>query len=72
MSNVSSGTVLTLVVPLALLMVVTWHLGRVALVDLPTTALAACAALLLVRHRVSSAWLVLGGGLVGLTARGLS
>ncbi len=59
------------VASLALLVVVTWHLARVALVDLPTTALAACAALLLVRHRVSSAWLVLGGGLVGLMARGL-
>src|SRR5437762_2359695 len=40
------------VASLALLMVVTWHLGRVALVHLPTTALAACAAVLLVRHRV--------------------
>ncbi len=44
------------------------HLARVALVDLPTAALAAGAAVLLARYRVNSAWLVLGGSLVGLTA----
>ena len=60
------------VASLALLVVVSWHLARVALVDLPTVALAACAAVLLARYRVNSAWLVLGGSLVGLTAGGPS
>ena len=60
------------VASLALLTVVTWRLARAALVDLPTTALAAGAAILLVRYRVNSAWLVLGGSRVGLTAHGPS
>ena len=60
------------VASLALLVVVTWHLARAALVDLPTTTLAAGAAVLLARYRVNSAWLVLGGSLVGLTAGGPS
>jgi chromate transporter len=60
------------VASLALLVVVTWRLGRVALIDLPTMALAAGAALLLARYRVNSAWLVLGGSLAGLMAGGPS
>ena len=60
------------VASLALLVVVTWHLARVALVDLPATALAAGAAVLLVRPGANPAWLVLGGSLVGLAARRLS
>ena len=60
------------VASLALLVVVTWHLARVALVDLPATALAAGAAVLLVRHGANPVWLVLGGSLVGLAARRLS
>lgn len=51
---------------LALMAVVTWQLGRAAIVDLPTAALALASAVLLVRFRVSSIWLVLGGALVGL------
>jgi chromate transporter len=45
---------------------VTWHLGRAAVVDMPSALLAVASALLLLRFRVNSAWLVLGGGLVGL------
>jgi chromate transporter len=58
------------VASLALLVVVTWRLARVALVDVPAAALAACAAVLLARFRVNSAWLVLGGALAGLTTHG--
>jgi chromate transporter len=54
------------VASLALMAVVTWHLGRSALVDLPAVLLAAASALLLVRFRVNSAWLVLGGAVLGL------
>jgi chromate transporter len=45
---------------------VTWHLGRAALVDLTTVLLAATSALVLLRFRVNTAWLVLAGGLAGL------
>ena len=46
--------------------VVTWQLGRAAVVDWPTAALAAGAAALLFWRRVNSAWLVIGGALAGL------
>jgi chromate transporter len=52
----------------ALMAVVTWHLGRAALVDWLTAAVAALAALLLLRFRVNSAWLVLGGAALGWAA----
>jgi chromate transporter len=50
---------------LALMLVVTYQLGRAALVDLKTIILALVSALLLLRFRVNSAWLVLGGAIVG-------
>ncbi|WAM25408.1 chromate efflux transporter [Myxococcus sp. NMCA1] len=61
------------VASLALMAVVTWQLGRAVLVSPLPVALAAVAAVLLIRYRVNSAWLVLGGGCVGgLAAGGLS
>lgn len=51
---------------LALIAVVTWDLGRAALVDPLTIVLAILGGLGLLRSTVNSAWLVLGGGLVGL------
>lgn len=54
------------VASLALMATVTWHLGWAAVVDGPSAALAVASALLLIRFRVNSVWLVLGGGLVGL------
>jgi chromate transporter len=53
---------------LALMAVVTVRLGAAALVDLLTLALSAASVLLLVRYRVNSTWLVLGGAVVGLVA----
>ncbi len=50
---------------LGLMAVVTWHLGRAAIVDWLTATLAVVAALLLLRFRLNSAWLVLGGAGVG-------
>jgi chromate transporter len=46
--------------------VVTWQLGRAALVDWLTSVLAAVSAVLLLRFRSNSAWLVVGGAVVGL------
>lgn len=54
------------VASLALMVVVTWHLARSALVDGATVALALLSAVLLLWRRVNSAWLVLGGAMAGL------
>jgi len=54
------------VASLGLMAAVTWQLGRAALVDAVTIALGLVATLAVFRLRVNSAWLVLGGGLVGL------
>ncbi len=53
---------------LALMAVVAWQLGRGALTDWLTLLLALVSGLLLLRFRVNSAWLVLGGALAGLGA----
>ena len=50
---------------LALMAVVTWQLGRAALVDGLTITLALVAVGLLLRYRINSAWLILGGAAVG-------
>jgi chromate transporter len=57
------------VAALGLMAAVTWELGRAAVVDWLTALLAVVAAALLIRFKVNSAWLVLGGGLAGLAAR---
>ncbi|MEO8031348.1 MAG: chromate efflux transporter [Gemmatimonadota bacterium] len=54
------------VVSLALMAVVTWQLARSALADPLTIAMAIFAALLLFRFRLNSAWLVLGGAVIGV------
>jgi chromate transporter len=51
-----------------LMMAVAWQLGVSSIVDVFTAALAVIAAVLLIRYRVNSAWLVLGGGAAGLVA----
>ncbi|WP_394825500.1 chromate efflux transporter [Pendulispora albinea] len=51
---------------LALMAVVGFVLARTALVDVPTVLLALASAAVLLRWRINSAWLVLGGGLAGL------
>lgn len=53
------------VAALALMLVVTYQLGRAALVDVTTLALALISAFLLFRFRVNSAWLILGAAIVG-------
>ena len=51
---------------LALVAVVAWQLGRAALVDWLTITLAVAAAIWLLRYRVNSTWLLLGGAALGL------
>lgn len=50
---------------LALMLVVTWHLGREALVDFTTVALAIVSAIALIRFKVNSTWLIAAGGTTG-------
>jgi chromate transporter len=49
----------------ALMAVVTWELGRAAIVDWATAGLALASAALLLATRLNSAWLVAGGALAG-------
>jgi chromate transporter len=49
----------------ALMALVTWELGRAAIVDWLTAGLATAAVLLLLATRLNSVWLVAGGALVG-------
>ncbi len=57
------------VASLGLMATVTWQLGRAALVDAVTVGLALVATVLVFRLRLNSAWLVLGGGLVGVAVK---
>ena len=57
------------VASLALMAAVSYQLGRSAMVDWITITLAVASAVLLLRFRVNSAWLVLGGGLAGIAAQ---
>jgi chromate transporter len=47
------------------MVVVTYQLGRAAIIDVPTTALAIISGAILVRFRLNSALLILGGGIAG-------
>lgn len=51
---------------LSLMLIVTYQLGRATLVDAITIALFAASAVVLMRFRLNSAWLVLGGAIAGL------
>jgi len=54
------------VASLGLMAAVTWQLGRASFVDLPTLAIGLISAVLLIRFKVNSTWLVLGGATIGL------
>ena len=60
-----------IVASLALMAIVTFQLGRAALVDAPTVAMAIGAGFLLFRFNLNSGWLVAGGAVVGLIVRSL-
>ena len=59
------------VASLALMAAVTWQLAGAALRDPLTIGLALLAGALLLRTKINSAWLVLGGGLIGLAAQSI-
>ena len=63
MSNLLDGLNVT---SLALMAGVTWQLGRTAIVDLFSALIAVVALFLLIRFKVNAAWLVIGGGALGL------
>jgi chromate transporter len=54
---------------LALMAEVSWQLGRASLVDVVTAVLAVASVLALFRFRLTSAWLVLAGAVVGLITK---
>ena len=56
------------VAALALMAVVTVQLARAALVDVTTAAIAVVSAVLLMRFKVNTTWLVAGGAAVGMIA----
>ncbi len=60
------------VAALGLMAAVLWELGRSAIVDWLTALLAVAAAVLLLRFKLNSAWLVLGAGLIALLVRWLA
>ena len=59
------------VASLALMSVVTYQLGRAALVDWATIGLAILSGVLLLGFKINSAWIVLGGAAVGLLLKSL-
>jgi chromate transporter len=59
------------VAAMGLMAAVTWLLGRDAIVDPLTATVAIASALLLIRYRVNSTWLVLAGAIVGLAVNQL-
>jgi chromate transporter len=57
---------------LALMVVVTWQLGRTAIIDVTTGALAVLSLIGMVRFKINTTWLLLAGAILGfLAARGL-
>ncbi|ABF40323.1 Chromate transporter [Candidatus Koribacter versatilis Ellin345] len=58
------------VASLALMGVVAWQLGRDAIVNWQTVAIALVSALLLLRWKVNSAWLILGAAAIGVIWHG--
>jgi chromate transporter len=57
------------VAALGLMAGVAWELGRAAIVDAVTAVLAVVSALLLIRFKTGSVWLILGGGAIGIAYR---
>ncbi|MBL8080866.1 MAG: chromate transporter [Anaerolineales bacterium] len=56
------------VASLGLMAAVTWQLGRSSLIDILTVFIALASLALLMRFKVNSTWLILGGGIIGWAA----
>ena len=54
---------------LALVIYVTWELGRSAIMDIPTAVIAIASAVLLLALRLNTTWLIIGGAAVGLLVK---
>jgi chromate transporter len=54
---------------LAVMVTVTWYLGRAAIIDVPTAVLATCSGIVLLLLRLNATWLVLGGACLGYVVR---
>jgi chromate transporter len=54
------------VASLCLMAAVTWQLGRSSLIDILSIGIAVISFILLVRFKVNSTWLIMGGALIGL------
>jgi chromate transporter len=59
------------VAAIGLMLAVTWQLGRSAVIDGPSAALALVATILLLRWRINSVWLIAGAGVIGTVIRWL-
>jgi chromate transporter len=53
---------------LGLMAAVSWDLGRVSLVDPLTIMLAVVSALLIIRFKINTTWLILGGAVIGMAS----
>ncbi len=60
------------VAAIGLMAAVTLEIARAALIDPLTIGLTLSAAVLLIRFKVNSTWLILGGGIIGIVARLIS
>lgn len=54
-----------IVASLGLMAAVTFQLGLASLIDLPTLVIFVLSAILLIRYKVNTTWLILGGALIG-------
>jgi chromate transporter len=59
------------VAAIGLMLAVTWQLGRSAVIDWPSAALALAATILRLRWRINSVWLIAGAGAIGAVVRWL-
>lgn len=57
------------VASLGLMAVVTWQLGRTAIIDWLSAAVAISSCIVVFRYKINSAWLVMAGGLIGVLAK---
>ena len=54
---------------IALMLVVTWQLGRAAIVDIPTAIITALSATLLLTTRLNSTYFIAGGAIIGFVLK---